>query len=98
MLAIHAGLVAALTVLFLVLSFAWTTDANIGAGLVALPLLALGLPWSIPFLANPYRFDALSTVALHALIVGPALLNLAIHAAARAFASRRRRPSAAQPS
>lgn len=30
--------------------------ANIGAGLLLLPLLGLGIPWSVPFLIDQYRF------------------------------------------
>lgn len=61
----HALIVVTLTALSVVLeaSTAADTGANIGAGLVALPLLLLRLPWSMPFVINPYRFDDLGKVA-----------------------------------
>ena len=50
-------------------------DGNIGAGLVALPLLALGLPWSLAI------SDVGGSVAARMLfVVTPALLNVGIHA------------------
>lgn len=56
----HAVIVAALTTLFLVLhrTIAPEEGANIGAGIVALPLLALGLPWS--FLSSSTRTDSMA--------------------------------------
>ena len=54
--------------------------ANIGLGLVLLPLIGLGLLWSLPVVVNPYRFDELSVAAQAALDLGPAYLNVALHA------------------
>lgn len=82
-LAVHALVVAALTAAFfiLVVTTPPNTGANIGAGLVGLPLLVpLGLPWSVPTLVDPYARDDLSDAARAALDFGPAYLNLALHA------------------
>jgi hypothetical protein len=73
----HAGLVLLLTLGFLALSQAGSEgDANIGAGLVGLPLVALGLPWSLPYVTEPHAIAELSQAATVCL---PALLNLALH-------------------
>ncbi len=65
--------------------------ANIGAGLVGLPLLALGLPWSLVVLVDPYRFDDLSGAARWVVYVGPAVLNVLLHALVVELVARRRR-------
>ncbi len=89
----HALIVLSLTALFVVLeaSTPLDTGANIGAGLVALPLLLLGLPWSMPFVINPYRFDDLETVAWHLVAFGPAALNVVLHALLFTVITARRR-------
>ena len=89
----HATSVALLTVAFLLMSAAGGADggANIGAGLVASPLLPLGLPWSLPFIADPYRFDGLSPALWFAVAFGPAWLNVALHGLFFGLAGRRRR-------
>lgn len=88
----HVLVVVLLLTLF-VLMVATTSPnegANIGAGLVGLPLLVLGLPWTLPVLVNPYWFDHWSDAAHYALWFGPAFVNIAIHAALIAAARRRR--------
>jgi hypothetical protein len=91
----HAVIVAALTTLFLVLhrTTAPEEGANIGAGIVALPLLALGLPWSFPFFINPYRFDGLTERSWYVVALGPAVLNVVLHGAALVVARTRRNPA-----
>jgi hypothetical protein len=89
----HAALVALLLAAFF--GMVWSTGpgdgAAIGAGLVALPLLVLGLPWSVPALTvDPSVLDGIP-LAVHALVdFGPAVLNLALHAAIFALHERRR--------
>jgi hypothetical protein len=63
--------------------------ANIGAGLMLLPLLAQGLPWSLPFIVNPYQFDDSPTALWLVVSIGPALLNVALHAGYRILRWRR---------
>jgi hypothetical protein len=73
----HAGLVLVLSVAFLVLATAGPEgDANIGAGLAGLPLIALGLPWSISYVSEPHAIDELAQAVM---VCGPALLNLVLH-------------------
>lgn len=89
----HAALVATLTTIFFVavLTTAPEDGANIGAGIIALPLLPLGLPWSWPALSDPYQFDGLSPF-LHSLVTfGPAWLNVLLHVAVFLVVSRARR-------
>lgn len=58
LLAVHAGVVGVLLAAFIALSVAGGGgDANIGAGIVGLPLIALGVPWSFPAM---HAFDALT--------------------------------------
>jgi hypothetical protein len=89
----HAALVVVLTLAFVLLSATTGPDegANIGAGFLALPLQPLGLPWSIPFNADPYRFDGLSLPLWHVVAFGPAWLNVVLHGAVFGRAERRRR-------
>lgn len=77
----HLALVCglALLVVLLVMTTPEEAGANIGAGLVALPLLGLGLPWSLPFLIDPYRFDTWSVTASFVFSLGPAFLNVLLH-------------------
>jgi hypothetical protein len=73
-LAVHASVVAVLGTLFLVVAWPPSPDANIGAGILALPLLAFGAPWSLLSFFVPS--DHGSQIAL----VASALLNVALHA------------------
>ncbi|MDQ3766503.1 MAG: hypothetical protein M3346_04060 [Actinomycetota bacterium] len=77
----HTVIVVALTSLFLVLLLSTSPEdgANIGAGIIALPLLLLGLPWSLPAIIDPYRFDGLTTFTWYAVTLGPAALNVALY-------------------
>ncbi len=70
----HAGAVSLLSALYAVASFS-AEDPNIGAGLLALLLQLLGLPWSVDgwFPTAGLSYDAL--------FVGAAFLNVAVHAA-----------------
>ncbi len=80
---VHLLLVSGLTVVYVVLILSEPPDAgaNIGAGLVAIPLLVpLGVPWSLPFFVNPYRFDGWSDTSRSVVMFGPAYFNVALHA------------------
>jgi hypothetical protein len=82
----------AVTVLVLVLAYAVMAAAflygpgagptsGVGLMLPLLPLTVLGLPWAIPFWADPYAFDGIGHAGHHLILVGPAILNVLIHAA-----------------
>jgi hypothetical protein len=81
----HASVVALLTAAFVLLSVA----ADAGAGLLGLPLVALGVPWSLPVLLDPSVFDGASAGLSLTVAFGPAWLNLALHAAALVWTARR---------
>lgn len=68
---VHVALVLGLSLLFgIVTDLGDDADgANVGAVILLLPLLPLGLPWSLPLIIEPYRFDS----------VAPAVLNVVIH-------------------
>ena len=86
---IHGILVFALLLLYVIMSATHSgPDANIGAGLVGMVLLVLGLPWTFPFLAGTPGPDGGLGLVLR---LGPALLNVALHALLR-FVLVRRRP------
>jgi hypothetical protein len=89
----HAVLVVALTTFFFVAVLATPPEngANIGAGLIALPLLPLGLPWAWPAMSDPYQFDGLSPFLWSFVTFGPAWLNVLMHVAVFLVASRSRR-------
>lgn len=86
---VHGIVVLALLLLYVIATATHPgPDANIGAGLVGLVLLVLGLPWTFPFLAgNPGPGGALGLV----LRLGPAVLNVGLHALLR-FVLVRRKP------
>lgn len=88
----HAALVVALTTLFFVAVLATPPEdgANIGAGIVALPLLPLGLPWAWPAMSDPYQFDGLSPFSWSLVTFGPAWLNVLLHVAVFLVVSRAR--------
>ena len=92
----HVVLVVLLTVIAVLLFV--TTDpadgANIGLGLVLLPLIGLGLPWSLPVVVDPYWLDEFSVAAQAALELGPAYFNVALHALVFAVGRRRSQPRA----
>ena len=78
LLLVHLALVLlGLGYLALSLTVGSTPDANIGAGLAALWLIALGSPWGWPLLA-PGVADSSSSFVLLAAV--SALLSLGLHA------------------
>jgi len=87
---IHAAVVAAFVILFLAMALAFSDGigANIGAGIALLPVLALGLPWTLPMIIDPYAFDSWPRPIWYLVAVGPAVLNVLLHAA---LVARRRR-------
>ncbi|MEV0397377.1 hypothetical protein [Polymorphospora rubra] len=87
---VHAAVVLVLALAFLVLDANSGPDANIGAGLVGLPLLALGLPWSLFYFADPYAFGDVAAAVRLLAIVGPAVLNVVLHALVWWLVGRRR--------
>ncbi len=90
---VHAIGASGLTALVVVLLVTTPADggANIGAGLLGLPLLPLGLPWSLLHILNPYRFDDLGDVAWLVVVFAPAMINVGIHAAVLVIVSRNRK-------
>jgi hypothetical protein len=92
----HVGLVFGLTAVFLLLLALSNPEggANIGAGLAGLPLLVLGLPWTIPIWSDPYQFDELSRGLRLTIYLGPACLNVAVHAVLHRLRARHRRSRA----
>lgn len=77
----HLVLVCGLTLLFVIVALLGDPEdgANIGAGILLLPLLALGVPWSLPVITDPYRFDQVADALWYAVNLGPALLNVVLH-------------------
>lgn len=79
----HICLVAFLGVLLVAVEAGHKPEdgANIGAGLVALPLLGLGLPWSLAteIIANASGGSGLPPGVPLLLVVGPAALNVGVH-------------------
>ncbi|GAA1389933.1 hypothetical protein GCM10009613_29730 [Pseudonocardia kongjuensis] len=91
---IHAALVAVLLAAFCALRIAGAgPDANIGAGLVGLPLIGLGLPWSWAHLASPELYDRLPALLWWPAAFGPAVLNVGLHALAVRLRRRSRHPA-----
>jgi hypothetical protein len=80
-LAVHACVVALLIGVFAVMAAQPVIGANIGAGLVLLVIMALGLPWSLPFWVDP------GNVLLQ---IAPAVLNVVVHAVIRSAVRRLR--------
>lgn len=89
----HAAVVVVCTALFELIVAATPPEAgfNFGVVFVALPLMALGLPWNLPTFIDPYQFDGLSPLVWSVVYFGPAFLNVALHGALFWFVSRRRR-------
>lgn len=103
LLIVHAIVVAALTVLYAVLHAASFgapgagPEAGIGLLPAYVPLAALGVPWSCAFFVDPYAFDDAGDIGRQLVIVGPAWLNLAIHAVGRIVRTRRSRKQSGSP-
>jgi hypothetical protein len=76
---LHVALVAILAVVLAVVTGAHDSpDANIGAGLVLLPLIALGLPWSLLYFVLPISLDDASTLVYVLVSIAPAVLNIVV--------------------
>ena len=88
----HAAVVVGCTVLYELIVWATPPEAgfNFGVVYVALPLEALGLPWNLFSLIDPYQLDGLSPWMWSLATFGPAFLNLAIHGVLFWLLSRRR--------
>lgn len=90
----HAAAVLTLVATFLIMG-AVLSDADhgptaaVGFLLPGVPLLLLGLPWSLYFCADPYAFDNAGTVTVHLMIIGPAVVNVLLHGAYRHVRGRR---------
>jgi hypothetical protein len=89
---LHDAVVVVLAAAVAVLALArgGTGDADIGLGLLALPLMALGLPWSLLYVVDPYRFDDAPYLVRAVVAFGPAFLNVLLHAAGAGWWRRRR--------
>lgn len=79
----HVVVVAALSVLLVVLAVQPVEDANIGAGIALLALLPFGVPWSLVALL-PVSVPSVADV------VAGAWVNVGLHAWLRRRAARRR--------
>ena len=79
----HAAVVVVCTLAFWLIVVATPPEAgfNFGVIFVALPLMALGLPWTMFSLVDPYQLDGLPVLLRSVLEFGPAYLNVAIHGA-----------------
>ncbi len=80
-----AGHAAVVAVLLLLVAVARVADgaadgADTAAGLAGLPLLALGLPWTLLLLADPAPLYGLPTAAWHLVTLGPAVVDVGLHA------------------
>ncbi|BEL06271.1 hypothetical protein Q0Z83_044620 [Actinoplanes sichuanensis] len=75
----------------LVLLLAYVVLAPFGAPLLLpmLALTALGMPWSIPFLWDPYMLDDAHILVRHLVMVAPAILNVLLHGAVHLVRSAR---------
>lgn len=81
-------LVAAQAVVLLPLIYLWIGPAseaaaagprpNLGAGLVGMALMVLGLPWSVFVCLVDNRYGLFDSGARDLFVLGPALLNLAL--------------------
>lgn len=90
---LHLGLVVLVTIPYcgiLLVARSGSSAFPIGLGLLALPLVPLGLPWSLPYEVNPYAFDDVGEPLYSLLQLGPAYLNVLLHALWRRFRRRRR--------
>jgi hypothetical protein len=87
----HGAAVVVLAAVFLAMDLSTPPDAgaNIGAGLVGLPLIAMGLPWTLPWLADPYGCDGLSELARYVWLLSAAVLNVLLHLGWASFRARR---------
>jgi hypothetical protein len=80
----HAAVVLVLVVLFLVLEAGIdraTTGPTAAVGLLVpyLPLVVLGLPWSLAYWLDPYAYDDADRLTWLVVVLGPAMLNVGVH-------------------
>lgn len=80
MIAHGAVVVGLLVIFFLILASAEPHDPNFGLGMVGVPLMILGLPWTAHALWDPGFYDSLPDQLRLLALLGPAVLNLVIHA------------------
>jgi len=79
---VHAVIVSGLTALFVFRLLTYDgIGADIGLGMIGMPILLLGLPWTIPYLKDPYAFDSLPDAIHFVVTLGPAFVNVGIFAA-----------------
>lgn len=105
LLVIHTVVVvglAATSLAFFLVTFEGEVGADIGAGLIALPLIPLGLPWSLPNIydkfvapilpmsAYDYPYPCWTEAVEWTALYGPALLNVVLHALLTRRLARRR--------
>ncbi|GAA0477259.1 hypothetical protein Aca07nite_85460 [Actinoplanes capillaceus] len=86
----HAVVVGVLTVGFVTYPVT-PGDVDLGIAVFAMPLLALGLPWSLFYLYDPYLFDDLGRAAHYLIMSAPAVVNVLLHAGVVALRSDRDR-------
>lgn len=113
LLAAHAAVVAALTTAALIVIVApspeWgATDATFVLAIFALPLLALGMPWSLGYFVvlfivglssrgdDPAAQRLVADTLVAAALIAPAMVNVVLHA--RWLLARRRRQQHPEPS
>jgi len=110
LLVVHAVSVVALTALFFYVNSLSGPDdgANIGAGMVLLPLGALGLPWSLLTIVERLIVDSVviprgqplpgwATALDLVFLIAPAYVNVGIHARGNATGRWRVHPAPAGP-
>jgi hypothetical protein len=88
----HAFVVLVLVAAFWLIVVATPAEDgfNFGVVVAALPLMALGLPWSLGSLVvDPYALDGSSPLLWSLIEFGPAVLNLVVHASGFWFVRRR---------
>jgi len=87
---VHGGVVGLLTAVFLLrAATSPAIGADIGLGLIGLPILLLGLPWTLHYLVDPYAYDGLPDAVRYAVTLLPAAINVALHAAVVRLRSRK---------
>jgi hypothetical protein len=79
----HAAVVLVLLALFIAMYANIPTKAGptyvVGLTLPYVPLLVLGLPWSLGYLNDPYAYDDVDRITRLVVMLGPAVLNVVVH-------------------